>query len=207
MAPRARKWSLGRSRSLWKDKVRVLGGAGHRPRFVLPLSIRRHPLAIHLCFPPSIVPFSSLPTRFFMPWIASGVSNPYLERSDRGYYVSRRVDLSYRRSHNGLFYLISSLVDRLPPRPLSPSRLRRGNGKQEETWLASRDRQGAGSGIVKTHRRRSSAVKSLYRPSGRFLIPRHEIDASSRFFPHSVVCWSMREFSVFFFFFWLEEIL
>lgn len=32
----------------------------------------------------------------------------------RGYHVSRRVDLSYRRSHNGLFYLISSLVDRLP---------------------------------------------------------------------------------------------
>lgn len=51
-----------------------------------------------------------------------------------GHHVSRRVDLSYRRSHNGLFYLISSLVDRLPPRPLSPSRLHRGNGEQEETW-------------------------------------------------------------------------
>lgn len=30
------------------------------------------------------------------------------------FHVARRVALSYRRSHNGLFYLISSLVDRLP---------------------------------------------------------------------------------------------
>lgn len=55
---------------------------------------------------------STPPARFFMAWIASGVSSH--TQKAWSFHVARRVALSYRRSHNSLFYLISSLVDRLP---------------------------------------------------------------------------------------------
>lgn len=106
---RTRKWSLGRSRSVWKDKVRVLEGAGQRP-FSLAL---RTSFSLSLSRSCSLsYTLSTPPARFFMAWIASGVSSH--TQKAWSFHVARRVALSYRRSHNSLFYLISSLVDRLP---------------------------------------------------------------------------------------------
>lgn len=69
-----------------------------------------------------------------MAWIASGVSRPYPE--GWSFHVARRVALSYRRSHNGLFYLISRLVDRLPLDHFRRQSSTAVMANREETWLA-----------------------------------------------------------------------